>query len=215
MHTQSVRKLHASGAGQRRSTVAGSRRRIRVAALARSQRSPHGVSVTEPVQAPDDLMESFRTAMRHVAATVYAVTTGHNGDRYGILATAVSSLSFDPPSLLVCVNRKASLHAPLCDADIFCVNVLGLGNRDVAEHFMNSGADRFDVGDWDESHGVPVLTSAQSSLICRRAHCHEFGTHSIFIGALIAAKHRADAAPLTYYDRHYIDISEAPARPAD
>ena len=173
--------------------------------------------MTQATKEHEDLLEAFRNAMRHVAATVYAVTTGHNGDRYGILATAVSSLSFDPPSLLVCVNRRASLHAPLCDADIFCVNVLGLGNRDVAEHFMKPyPIDRFAVGDWEEeSHGVPVLTSAQSSLICKRAHCHEFGTHSIFIGELVAAKHRADAAPLTYYDRHYIDISGAPVHPAD
>ena len=154
--------------------------------------------VSEPFQSREQLLDSFRSAMRHVAATVYAVTTGHGGGRYGILATAVSSLSFEPPSLLVCVN------------------VLGLGNRDVAEHFMRPlPADRFEVGEWEESHGVPVLATAQSSLICRRAHCHEFGTHSIFIGELVAAKHRADAAPLTYYDRHYIDISEAPERPAD
>ena len=159
------------------------------------------------------ILDAFRAAMRHVAATVYAVTTGHVGERHGILATAVSSLSFDPPSLLVCVNRTASLHGPLASAETFCVNVLGLGNRDVAEHFMHSGADRFEVGEWIEEHGVPVLATAQSSFVCRRAHCHEFGTHSIFIGELIAAKHRADAAPLTYYDRHYIDISEAPERP--
>lgn len=157
------------------------------------------------------LLDAFRAAMRHVAATVYAVTTGHSGGRYGILATAVSSLSFDPPSLLVCVNRSASLHAPLAEAETFCVNVLGLGNRDVAEQFASGrGEDRFAVGQWDQWHDLPVLSSAQSSLICRRAHCHEYGTHSIFIGELVAAKHRADAAPLTYYDRHYIDISEAP-----
>ena len=167
-------------------------------------------------QSHADLLAAYRSAMRHVAATVYAVTTGHGGGRYGILATAVSSLSFDPPSLLVCVNRSASLHAPLASADTFCVNVLGLGNRDVAEHFMSGqGTDRFAVGEWEEAHGVPVLATAQSSFVCRRAHCHEFGTHSIFIGELIAAKHRADAAPLTYYDRHYIDISEAPERAAD
>jgi len=179
------------------------------------RRWPHDGSVTEQIQSHNELLDSFRTAMRHVAATVYAVTTGHGGDRYGILATAVSSLSFEPPSLLVCINRSASLHAPLCDADIFCVNVLGLSNRDVAEHFMHSGADRFEVGEWVEAHGVPVLATAQSSFICRRAHCHDFGTHSIFIGELIAANHRADAAPLTYYDRRYIDISEAPERRAD
>jgi flavin reductase (DIM6/NTAB) family NADH-FMN oxidoreductase RutF len=161
----------------------------------------------------EEVLDAFRMAMRHVAATVYAVTTGHWGDRYGILATAVSSLSFDPPSLLVCVNRSASLHEPLAQAETFCVNVLGLGNRDVAEQFATGrGQDRFEIGEWEEQHGVPVLTSAQSSFVCRRAHCHEFGTHTIFIGELIDAHHRADAAPLTYYDRHYIDISAAPER---
>ncbi|MEO6387247.1 MAG: flavin reductase family protein [Croceibacterium sp.] len=169
--------------------------------------------MAETLQNRDELLASFRSAMRHVAATVYAVTTGHGGDRYGILATAVSSLSFDPPSLLVCVNRSASLHAPLASAEVFCVNVLGIGNRDVAERFANGrGEDRFSVGEWQELHGVPVLANAQSSFVCRRAHCHEFGTHSIFIGELIAANHREDAAPLTYYDQHYIDISEAPGR---
>lgn len=165
-------------------------------------------------QTSDELLDAFRSAMRHVAATVYAVTTGHGGGRYGILATAVSSLSFDPPSILVCVNRSASLHAPLASAEVFCLNVLGLGNRDVAEQFMQPGGhDRFSVGQWEEMHGVPVLATAQSSFVCRQRHCHEFGTHSIFIGELMAAHHRADAAPLTYYDRRYIDISEAPERP--
>ena len=152
--------------------------------------------------------------MRHVAATVYAVTTLDEGRRYGILATAVSSLSFDPPSLLVCVNRAASLHDPLSRAEKFCVNVLGQGNRDVAEHFMVPLAEeRFAIGDWQEEHDVPVLASAQSSLICRTAHRHQFGTHSIFIGELIAASHRQDATPLTYFDRHYVDISRAPEGP--
>jgi flavin reductase (DIM6/NTAB) family NADH-FMN oxidoreductase RutF len=171
--------------------------------------------MSQVAQNHDELLGAFRDAMRHVAATVYAVTTGHRGNRFGILATAVSSLSFDPPSLLVCVNRTASLHAPLAEAQCFCVNVLGLSNQDVAHHFMsNRATDRFAVGDWVEVHGVPVLASAQSSLVCRTAHRHDFGTHSIFIGQLISAKHRQDAKPLTYYDRNYIDISEAPTRGA-
>ena len=161
-------------------------------------------------QSHEELVGAFREAMRHVAATVYAVTTRDDGQRYGILATAVSSLSFEPPSLLVCINRTASLHDPLERAERFCVNVLGLGNRDVAEHFMRPDADRFGVGDWLETEGVPVLRTAQSSLVCRTVHRHEFGTHTIFIGELLAAKHREDATPLTYFDRNYIDISEAP-----
>ncbi|GAA0278587.1 pyrimidine utilization flavin reductase protein F [Alteraurantiacibacter aestuarii] len=169
--------------------------------------------MSDSAQNRDELLAAYRDAMRHVAATVYAVTTMHEGVRFGILATAVSSLSFDPPSLLVCINRTSSLHDPLFAQKTFCVNVLGLGNRDVAEHFMKpDAADRFSVGDWEDTDGVPVLASAQSSFICRTAHRHEFGTHSIFIGELLAAKHRQDAAPLTYFDRHYIDISEAPQR---
>lgn len=171
--------------------------------------------MTASPETDPELLESYRMAMRHVAATVYAVTTGTPGDRHGILATAVSSLSFEPPSLLVCVNRSASLHEPLALAEVFGVNVLGLGNRDVAEQFMlGRGEDRFAVGTWEQHHDVPVLANAQSSFVCRRMHCHEFGTHSIFIGELLAASHRASAAPLTYYDRHYIDISGAPEQPA-
>lgn len=165
-------------------------------------------------QSHAELVEAFRESMRHVAATVYAVTTMDAGHRYGILATAVSSLSFEPPSLLVCVNRSASLHDPLERAERFCVNVLGLGNRDVAAQFMLPGADRFGVGEWAEEYGVPVLATAQSSLICRTAHRHTYGTHTIFIGELLAASHREDATPLTYFDRDYIDISQAPQRAA-
>ncbi len=160
---------------------------------------------------PDNaaLLDDFRKAMRHVAATVYAVTTRHEGRSYGILATAVSSLSFDPPSLLGCINRTFSLHSPLLAADRFTVGDWELS----ADHFMApSAADRFTVGDWELSEGVPVLASAQSSLICKLVHAHDFGTHSIFIGELTAAKHRQDATPLTYFDRQYIDISEAPGR---
>ena len=167
--------------------------------------------MTHAGQDHSQLLDAFRMAMRHVAATVYAITTAHEGRPYGILATAVSSLSFDPPSLLVCINRNASLHAPLAGEGRFCVNVLGLNNRDVANKFMDpAGEDRFSVGDWDFSQGVPVLATAQSSLVCQLAHSHEFGTHSIFIGELLAAHHRQDAAPLTWFDRNYIDITHAP-----
>lgn len=163
----------------------------------------------------DDLLDAFRDAMRHVSATVHAITTGHDGERYGILATSVSSLSFDPPSLLVCINRSASLHDPLATADKFCVNVLGVGNRDVAACLQRGGTGegRFAVGHWIEEQGMPVLADAQSSLICRVALRQQFGTHTIFVGEVAAVRHRANAKPLTYYDRRYIDITGAPDLP--
>lgn len=164
--------------------------------------------MTTPVQNHEDLLNAFRDAMRHVAATVYAVTTRHDGKAYGILATAVSSLSFDPPSLLACINRTASLHAPLLAAGHFAVNVLGQANRDVAEHFAKpSQEDRFAAGDWQDVCGIPILASAQSSFVCRLADVHKFGTHSVIFGELLVAQHRQNALPLTYFDRNYLESS--------
>ena len=114
--------------------------------------------VTDPGQTHDDLLHAFRMAMRHVAATVYAVTTGHGGNRFGILATAVSSLSFDPPSLLVCVNRSASLHGPLNSADTFCVNVLGDVAVAEAEHV---DAERLRAGQRAVKRGRAVYADEQ------------------------------------------------------
>lgn len=159
----------------------------------------------------DDVLAAFRDTMRHIAAPVFAITTRHEGARFGIVATAFSSLSFDPPSLLTCVNKDTSIHDPLMVAERFCVNVLGHTNRDVADCFsMKKGDDRFSVGAWEEELGVPVLASAQSSLICRMADRHRFGSHTIFVGEIIGARHRENAKPLTYFDRRYIDISAAP-----
>lgn len=155
------------------------------------------------------LVDVFRTALRHVSSTVYAITTTHEGQRYGMIASAVSSLSFDPPSLLICVNRSASMHGVLMDASHFSVNILSRANRDVTEQFVLSGVDRFAVGDWDLVQGIPVLSDAQSSLVCKTAQRHEFGTHTILIGELVEALHRKNDLPLAYHDGRYIDISEA------
>lgn len=161
--------------------------------------------------ADEQTLKHFQDTMRHIAAPVYAITTKHNGVRSGIVATAFSSLSFDPPSILICVNEDTSIHDPLMQADTFAVNVLGLANRNVADCFMAfKGDERFSVGNWEEEMGVPILSNAHSTMICKVADRHKFGTHTIFIGKLIGASHRDSAKPLIYYDRRYIDISDAP-----
>jgi flavin reductase len=163
----------------------------------------------------ETILKEFQDTMRHIAAAVYAITTAHEGERFGIVATAFSSVSFDPPSILICVNQDTSIHAPLMQVEHFCVNVLGAGNRDVADAcMMLKGEERFSAGEWVEQEGVPVLATAQSSMICRIADRHRFGTHTIIIGELISANHRDNAKPLTYYDRRYIDISQAPDQKA-
>ena len=75
--------------------------------------------------------------MRRVASTVNVITVCVGGEPMGITATAMSSLSLDPPSLLICINRTASLHSPLEDVSHFCVNVLHRSQEDIAQMFAD------------------------------------------------------------------------------
>ena len=84
-----------------------------------------------------DLTHDFKQAMRRVASTVNVITVCVGGEPMGITATAMSSLSLDPPSLLICINRTASLHSPLEDVSHFCVNVLHRSQEDIAAMFAD------------------------------------------------------------------------------
>ena len=151
------------------------------------------------------LTESFRTAMRRVASTVNVISIHVDGQPMGVTATAVSAVSLDPPSLLVCLNRAASLHAPMGDMSHFRVNVLHRDQVEIARMFADRSqhALRFSSG-WDlASAGAPRLIDAQATILCRRIDSHSFGTHSIFIGVVEEATARGEIDPLVYLDGHY------------
>ena len=151
------------------------------------------------------LGESFRNAMRRVASTVNVISIYVDGQPMGITATAVSPLSLDPPSLLVCINRAASLHAPMGDMSHFRVNVLHRDQQEIASMFADRSrhALRFSAG-WDLTcDGAPRLVDAQATILCRRIDSHSFGTHSIFIGVVEDAAARPEVDPLVYLDGRY------------
>lgn len=152
------------------------------------------------------LAESFKQAMRRVAATVNVISICVDGKPMGITATAVSAVSMDPPSLLVCVNQAASVHPWIGDAEHFSVNVLHRDQADVAMMFADRKleAQRFLAG-WDnDCTGPPRLLGAQASILCRRIDHHRFGTHSIFIGVVEEAVSRAEIDPLIYLDGKFL-----------
>ena len=143
--------------------------------------------------------------MRRVASTVNVISIRVDGQPMGITATAVSSVSLDPPSLLVCINRAASLHAPMGDMSHFRVNVLHADQTDVAQMFADRSqhALRFNSG-WDTAcAGAPRLIDAQATILCRRIDSHSFATHSIFIGIVEESDSRDDVDPLLYLDGAY------------
>lgn len=156
------------------------------------------------------LSETLRKAMRRVAATVNVVSICVDGRPMGITATAVSSISMDPPSLLVCINRAASLHASMGDMSHFCINVLHRDQEEVARMFSDSAqhALRFLSG-WEiDCAPAPRLVDAQASILCRRSDSHSFGTHSIFIGVVEAAWTREDVDPLIYLNGRYASVAD-------
>src|SRR4029453_1507179 len=96
---------------------------------------------------------AFKRGMRHLAASVTLITTRHRELRGGLTATAVCSVSAEPPQILVCVNKTASAPASIGEAGFFCVNILAPSHRKLAERFAGmddvEGDDRFrDMGEW-------------------------------------------------------------------
>lgn len=160
----------------------------------------------------DALIDQFRLAMRRVAATVNVISLNAHGSPVGVTATAVSSLSMEPPSLLACINRGASVHATMADMANFRVNILHRDQEGIARMFADRRMEeqRFAEG-WELSPDLPPrLIDAQASILCRRIDHHEFGSHSIFIGVIENVRVRDDVSPLLYWDGRYGAVDAAP-----
>lgn len=160
----------------------------------------------------DALIGDFRLAMRRVAATVNVISLNVHGRPVGITATAVSSLSMDPPSLLVCINRAASVHASMADMARFRINILHRDQIEIARMFADRKMEALRFADgWElDGDGPPRLIDAQASVLCRRIDHHQFGTHSIFIGVIEDVCVRDDVSPLLYWDGRYGAVDAAP-----
>lgn len=149
---------------------------------------------------------SFRAAMRRLASTVTIVTSSDESRRHGMTMTAVSSLSMDPPSMIVCVNQSTYLHDILLSARHFCVNVLRHDQAAVSSAFSGkaSSEERFGLGGWmKDASGVDYLADAQANVLCRKVAAVPFGTHTIFIGTAENVILNEDTKPLIYRNAGY------------
>ena len=153
---------------------------------------------------------AFKKGMRHLAASVTLITTHHDGLRGGLTATAVCSVSAEPPQILVCVNKTASAHDPIGEAGLFCVNILSPQHRKIAERFAGmdgvEGDDRFrDMGEWSTlKTGAPVLKGCPVSFDCKLVTKLSAGTHTIYIGEIVDIALDVAAVPLVYADGNFV-----------
>lgn len=158
---------------------------------------------------------AFRDAMRRLAGTVTVITVGQGANRHGSTATSVTSLSMDPPSLLVCLNRDSRLRGLLTDGGSFCVNILHTDNVEVSKVFAKplSSEQRFAIGKWANIGGeAPALDGAQANILCRKEQMIDYGSHTIFIGRVMNVVTRADVSPLIYSDGDYAAATMLPGR---
>jgi flavin reductase (DIM6/NTAB) family NADH-FMN oxidoreductase RutF/DNA-binding FadR family transcriptional regulator len=152
----------------------------------------------EPVPAADQAL--FRDAIGHFPSGVTVVTARHEGVDYGMTASAVSSLSLEPPMLLACVNRATVTETAIAGSGAFAVNILHEDQGEVAERFAGRHTpakfDRTDIA--PGPLGSPLLQDALACIECRVHEQVVGGTHTVFMGLVHHAESRP-GAPLTYF----------------
>ncbi len=143
--------------------------------------------------------ELFRDVIGRFATGVTVVTAADEDRPYGTTASAVSSLSLEPPSLLVCMNRGSETAAAIDREGTFVVNVLHEGQGELAARFARKGGDKFEgLAPIDGVHGDPLLEDALAHLQCRVVERTVAGTHTIFIAEVTEAAGTA-GMPLAYF----------------
>lgn len=164
----------------------------------------------------------FRGAMRHLTGGVSIITAGRGKDITGMTVTSVTSLSVDPPTLLVSINRDASSFPLIRRHGAFGVNILAADQLNVAERFAGKGglkgADRFAGARWVTAvSGVPLLVGALSAVDCEVEEIVERHSHGIIIGRVRDIRNSARTAALAYWHGQYVavDQDEDAARLAD
>lgn len=155
----------------------------------------------------------FRGAMRRLAGGVSVITAGRGKDISGMTVTSVSSLSVDPPALIVSINREASSWPLVKRYGFFGVNILTSDQLDVAERFTGKGglkgAARFAGADWTtRASGVPLLVGALAAIDCEVEDVVERHSHAIVIGRVLDVAVSARTAALAYWQGRYVAIDQ-------
>jgi flavin reductase (DIM6/NTAB) family NADH-FMN oxidoreductase RutF len=178
-------------------------------ALAEMKKVLHNIAL-----ACDESSVDFRQAMRHLVGGVNIITVGRGRDIKGMTVTSVASLSVDPPSLIVSINRSASSWSLLKRNGFFGVNILNADQIDLAERFAGkggvTGADRFAGAEWiTRVSGAPLLADALAAIDCEVEHIVERHSHAIVIGRPLDIQLSQQTAALAYWQGQYVAMDRS------
>jgi len=161
------------------------------------------------------LKGNFKLAASMFPSGVAIVTSGHGSVVHGITVSAFSSLSLDPPQVLVCVARWSKLNQLVLASNSFAVNILAADQAALSEVFAKPGRDpvtTFTEIEIPHSIGVggsPIIDGTAAYFDCSVVMACESGDHSVFFGDVLAAHASDTKSPLVYFNRRYHDINKA------
>jgi flavin reductase ActVB len=150
--------------------------------------------------------EAFRNALARWASGVTVVTAHDDGGPVGMTAASFSSLSLDPPLVLVCIAHSARSHGALTGAEGFIVHVLSHEQQHFSERFSTPGSKFDDLETGEGLFGAPLLPLGTARLECERHATLDGGDHTILVGRVRSAE-STDAEPLIYWDRSYRGVT--------
>ena len=155
--------------------------------------------------------EDFRLAMRRLAGGVSIISGAGPDGPLGVTATAVTSLTAEPPSVLCCLNRSLTLETLVKETGRFGVNMLRADHQNLAERFAGMhgvrGAAKFEQGNWTIlPSDVPALFDSLVTFDCRVDDIVEVGTHSVFVGLITQAHFGESSDPLMYCDGAFASL---------
>jgi flavin reductase len=150
--------------------------------------------------------QDYRDAMARLGAAVSIITTDGPGGRAGFTASAVCSVTDEPPTLLVCLNRSASVYDAFRANGVVAVNVLGHGQQTLSNLFggKNPLDERFAAGHWHQQvTGAPALDDALVAFDCRVVDTSQVGSHAILVCEVLAIRSGEPGQGLMYFERAY------------
>ena len=152
-------------------------------------------------------VQGFKNALSNWASGVTVVTTQADGQPVGITASSLTSVSLEPPQILICVSRKLFTNQALQQSAAFAVNILGVRHLDWGMRFAGMVPELEDRFAGIETHtavtGSPILPDVMAWLDCRLSHSFDGGDHTIFVGEVLAAGTGSESEPLLYFKRNW------------
>ena len=159
------------------------------------------------------IADDLKDALRNLVRSVVVVTARHQGRAYAMAATAISEVSMDPPSMLVCINRNNAIFGAINAGCDVVLNVLGQDHEAVSRACGGGrkGDEKFDIGAWDiaAEDQPPALRDALAVIHLKQASCLDHGSHRIVIGDVQSVQRPSSTIPLAFMGGRYLQLEAA------